>query len=119
MTRQGNITYHCSPGLAESTQWRIEVYEDGSSLWENTLIARNLPASVDVQIDIFVGGVTFEDMTTEKWITSTNLNAVGEYMFRMLREEGVSGGACHTIKAYQDGTLLGEAYYSGNLIPDE
>ena len=52
-------------------------------------------------------------------VTSTNLNALGEYTFRMIKPEPDDGSTCHTIRAYQDGQYLGEAYYGGILMPKE
>ena len=97
----------------------VERYEDGSAIWENVMLTKNVPDTVDIGIDIFVGGVTFEDLTMEKWITSADINEIGEYAFRMIRAASVTASTCHNIRAYQDGEYLGEAYYSGVLFPEE
>lgn len=83
------------------------------------MVVRNLPDDVEVQIRIFVGGVTFDDMTSERWVGSDDMDEVGEYRFRLIHPHSVSVSVCHTIKAYQDGVFLGEAYYSGHFMPDE
>ena len=83
------------------------------------MLTKNVPDTVDIGIDIFVGGVTFEDLTMEKWITSADINEIGEYAFRMIRAASVTASTCHNIRAYQNGESLGEAYYSGILFPDE
>jgi len=98
--------------------WVVADYGD-SKLWENVLLAKHLPADVDVQINIFVAGVTFEDMTTERWITAADLDAAGEYRFRMIHPNSVGVSVCHTIIMFQGGVNLGEAYYSGVLMPEE
>jgi len=46
-------------------------------------------------------------------------NAAGEYRFRMIHPNSIGASACHTIKMYQNGVYLGEAYYSGALMPEE
>ena len=58
-------------------------------------------------------------MTIERWITSSDLNELGEYYFRMYHPNSVRASTCHYIKAYQDGVHLGEAYYGGVLFPTE
>jgi hypothetical protein len=42
--------------------WVVERYED-SELWEVNSVVKNLPESVDMQIKIFVAGVTLDDYT--------------------------------------------------------
>jgi hypothetical protein len=103
----------------DSFMWVVETYPDGSALWETSLIAKKLPPTVNIELKIIVGGVTFDDMALERWVTSANLNALGEYAFRFIKPASVGSSVCHTIRAYQDGTCLGEAYYGGILMPKE
>ncbi len=102
----------------DSFIWVVAKYAD-SELWQNNLISRNVPDTVDIRLHIFIGGVTFEDLSLEKWITAEDINELEEYTFRMIHPNSVTASACHTIKAYQDGVFIGEAYYSGRLMPDE
>jgi hypothetical protein len=88
--------------------WTVERYAD-SELWEVNALAKNVPASVQMQIKVFIGGVTFDDYTLERWITREAFNAVGEYNFRLFHPNSESSSTCHTFKLYQDGVLLGEA----------
>ncbi|MEI6217342.1 MAG: hypothetical protein WCP86_00430, partial [bacterium] len=93
-----------------------------SEIWEDVMVAKNLPAGVQLRIVIYIAGVTFEDMTTEKWLTAADLGPSGEYHIRMIHPKSLGGGpnsACHTVEMYQDGVYLGEALYSGNLLPEE
>ena len=39
----------------------IEHHPD-SQLWENQMVTKAVPADVDIQLRIFIGGVTFDDM---------------------------------------------------------
>ena len=96
----------------------VENYGD-SQLWENTLLTKNLPADVAIRIFIFVDGVTFQDMTTERWVTASDLDGAGAYRFRMIHPNSVEVSTCHTIIMYQGGVNLGEAYYSGVLMPED
>jgi hypothetical protein len=102
----------------DSYLWVVEEYPD-SALWQQEVVARAVPSDVDIQLSIFVGGVTFDDLTVVRWITAADLNELGEYSFRMLRPNSVGTSTCHTIKAYQDGEFIGDAYYSGVLFPNE
>jgi hypothetical protein len=98
--------------------WVVERYET-SQLWENRLVTMQLPPTVDVLLKVYVGGVLFDDLTLERWIGTEDLDAAGEYAFRLIHPNSVTSSTCHTVKLYQDGVLLGEAYYSGTLLPDE
>ena len=103
----------------DSYMWIVEEYEDGSTLWKQDMVTKNVPDTVDIQLNIIIAGVTFEDMTIERWITANDLDELGEYLFHLIRPESVTASACHTIKVYQDGVFLGDAYYSGILFPDD
>jgi len=97
----------------------IERYED-SQVWEQNMVTKLLPDNVDIEISIFIGGVTFaDDMTTTRWITSDDLNEIGEYSFQLIHPNSVGASTCHRIKVYENGTYLGEAYYSQVLLPNE
>jgi hypothetical protein len=105
-------------GAADSYMWVVERYPD-SQLWENTMVTKRIPSSVSIQIRIIVGGVTFDDMALERWLSAADLGATGDYKFRMIRPNSVTASTCHTIKAYQGGEFIGEAYYGGILMPVE
>jgi hypothetical protein len=89
------------------------------NVWENTIVTRNLPENVDLLIQMYVAGVMLDDMTLERWVRHSDLDDLGSYTFRLLRSPGINVAACHTIKMYQDGQFIGEAYYSGRLFIDE
>ena len=86
-----------------------------SQTWENQLVAEDVPQDVNICISIIVSGVTLDDGTLERTITSTNLTALGEYDFFMIRPDSLNTSTCHTIKTYENGIYIGEAYYSGNM----
>lgn len=89
--------------------WTVEVFED-SELWEVESIARNLPADVDIQIKVIVGGVTLDDYALERWITADDYDEIGEYHFRLFHPNESEASTCHTFKVFQGGTFVGEAY---------
>ncbi|WP_372794426.1 lectin-like protein [Pontiella sp.] len=88
--------------------WIVETYED-SELWEVRSVAKNVPASVDIQIKVIVGGVTFDDYTLERWVTNGDYSDIGEYNFRLFHPNG-EGSTCHTFRLYQDAEYIGKAY---------
>ena len=103
----------------DSYVWVVDRYEDGSAMWENRMVTKKVPDSVDIGVDIFVGGVTFDDLTIEKWLINGDFDDIGEYALRMIRAASVTASTCHNIRAYQEGEYLGEAYYAGVLFPEE
>jgi hypothetical protein len=103
----------------ESYIWIIERYSDGSAMWENRLVSQRVPSSVGMLIQVLAAGVTLDDMTTERWVNATDLNALGEYNFRLIVPASTPLAGCHIIRAYQDGVCLGESYYAGHLFPEE
>jgi hypothetical protein len=58
-------------------------------------------------------------MALSRWLTVNDLDALGSYKFRMLRSNSVQTSTCHTIRMYQGGVFIGEAYYGGILMPQE
>jgi hypothetical protein len=91
--------------------WVAQVYPDGRQLWYNQIVAARVPATVNMELKVFVGGVTFDDLTLVRWITSADLSPLDEYSLGLIRSPGLSTSSCHTLRAYQDGVYLGEATY--------
>jgi len=99
--------------------WVVEKHED-YDVWENTLIAKNVPESIDIELKITKAGAFFaETGDLEQWLDSTDLDELGEFAFRMIHPHELSGSTCHSIKAYQNGEEIGTAYYSGVLMPED
>jgi hypothetical protein len=86
-------------------------------VWENVLLAKNLPPDVNLHINIFISGVTFIEGGTFRIINSSHFNSVGEYRFRLIHPNSVNASTCHTVTMYQNG-YIGEAYY-GSYLPVE
>jgi hypothetical protein len=105
-------------GAVDSYVWVVERYPD-SQVLENTMVTKRVPASVSIQINIFVAGVTFDDMALSRWVTVNDLDELGSYKFRLLRPNSAQTSTCHTIRMYQGGVFIGEAYYGGILMPQE
>ena len=99
--------------------WTVERYED-SELWEVESIVKNLPDTVDLEIKVFIAGVTLDDYTLERWITNADYDEIGEYRFRLFHPNSVQTSACHSFKVYQNGQFIGEAFSAGqNNIGEE
>jgi autotransporter-associated beta strand protein len=105
-------------GAVDTYVWVVERYPD-SQVWANTMVTKRVPPTVSIQIHIFAAGVTFDDMTMDRWLLVQDLGATGDYTFRMIHPNSVTSSTCHTIKAYQGGEFIGEAYYGGILMPAE
>ena len=98
--------------------WTVERFED-SELWEVESIAKNLPDTVDLKIKVFIAGVTLDDYTLERSLTSADYDDLGEYKFRLFHSNDSEASTCHTFKLYQNGQFIGEAFSSGQNNIDE
>jgi hypothetical protein len=93
----------------DGVYYLVETLADGSKVLENRLIAGYLPDSVTLRLQIFVGGGTFDDGTTQRDITVNDLSDEGEYIYRMIIPSSAYV-PCHHIKAYQDETYIGSLW---------
>ena len=96
----------------------IEVRET-SQVWEHRMVTYGVPPDAQIEILIFVGGVTFDDLSIVRTVPFSSLCEAGEYRFRMIHPDSVSASTCHTINAYQGGAHLGAAYGGGVGLPDD
>ena len=104
---------------AVDSMLRIVEKRADTQLWEQRMVCLNLPVTVTLEVRIFVGGVTFEDLSLVKTMDSAAIGDAGDVRFRMIRSNSISSSTCHTIKAYQDGILVGEAYYLSIGLPQD
>jgi len=88
-----------------------------SQVWEHRMITFGVPVDTVIELRVFVGGVTFDDLSVVRWINGSALNQAGEYRYLMIRANSVSSSTCHTIKSYQTGINLGDAYSLGMSLP--
>lgn len=107
----------------DSYFWVVERHDD-YEIWENSLIAKNVPEDVEIRIAAWISGVQLDDGSISRTITVDDLDELGEYKFRLIHPNTLTHSACHTIRAYQknsNGTssFIGEAYYSGALMPED
>jgi len=88
-----------------------------SQVWEGRMLTFGLPADAEIELRIFVGGVTFDDLSVVRRVSGSSLDQAAEYFYRLIHPNSVSVSACHTIKAYQDKVLLGASYNGSVNLP--
>lgn len=97
----------------------IEVFDD-MEVWQQKLTAKQLPATVEIELKVLGGGILFaDDYATERIVQSDAFTDQEEYAYRLIHPNSVDHSTCHTVRLYQDGTLLGPAYSSGVFLPTE
>ena len=90
-----------------------------SQVWQQRMLSLGIPDDVTVELSIFVGGVTFDDLSIVRYLTSAQLGDPGNYLFNLIHPNSVAASVCHTIRAYQNGVYLGEAYYALIGLPED
>ena len=88
----------------------VETYADGSRLVESMMILSPVLSALPelkVQIRVIVGGVTFDDGTTYRELSTADFDALGEYQFKFIMPASVRTANCHSITILQGGELLG------------
>jgi len=83
-----------------------EMLPDGSRIMDMPISAGDLPAGAMIRLRIFVAGVTFEDGSTEKWISAEDLDAHGQITVRFIYPEGQPTSVCHTLEVWQGGEII-------------
>jgi hypothetical protein len=85
----------------------VQVYPDGSQLVEMLVVASPVETNVTLELQPIVSGVMFDDGTTDKILTSTNFDALGQCPVRFIRPASATTSVCNSIKAYQGNYQLG------------
>ena len=85
----------------------IEIYTDGSRLVEVSIWLSEVPSNLRIEIDVFMGGVYFDDGTLYRVLTAEDFDEYGQYRFRLIQGANVSSSVCHRIRIYQGDTLIG------------
>lgn len=86
----------------------IEQYPDGSRLAETLQVLSPVLTNVTVQINIIVGGVTFDDGTTYRELTASDFDALGECTARYLIPAGAKTANCRRIVVMQGTAKVGK-----------
>jgi hypothetical protein len=84
-----------------------EKMEDGAKIVDMGMVLSPVRPDLSVRMNIFVGGVIFEDGTVSKELISTDFNALGEASVRFYKPPGTPTSVCHHTKIYQGAVYLG------------
>ncbi len=85
----------------------VDTLPDGSQLVEMMMILSPVPADVKLRLEIFVGGVVFEDGSLEKELTAEDFDELGQVRLRFLMPEEAKTSICHKTYVYQNDELIG------------
>ncbi len=83
-----------------------EVLADGSRIVAMPVSAADLPDGALIRLRIFVAGVTFEDGSTEMWISAGDLDSNGMITVRFIYPENQPTSVCHTLEIWQGGEII-------------
>jgi hypothetical protein len=85
----------------------LQVYPDGSQLVEMLLVLSPVLSDVNVELDVIVGGVMFDDGTTTKILTPVDFDGLGQATVRFIRPASAQTSVCHAITVWQGAAPLG------------
>ncbi|NRA28479.1 MAG: hypothetical protein HRU10_14685 [Opitutales bacterium] len=86
----------------------LEVYEDGSQLFEMSLVQSNNYPEVHYTKDIFVAGVLFDDGSVFKVVEQEEFNDLGIYYVRYIRPATVKTSICHQTLILDGPAVIGK-----------
>jgi hypothetical protein len=87
----------------------IQQYADGTRMGEAQLTMGPKVPDLTVQMRTFVSGVTFDDSTTQRTVSTNAFVASGLngiYTYRMLRSPSGAPHWCHTFTVLQNGVII-------------
>ena len=84
-----------------------ESYQDGTSSVRMPIVASRVADDMKIALDVFVGGVLFENGSTYKELFSGDFDSMGIAFVRFYKTGDVSA-TCHTTKLYQNSTYIGK-----------
>ena len=88
-----------------STQ-TVETFADGTVMVRAYILLAEVPDDLEITIDVFKSGVTFDDGTILRSITAADFDETGRYQFFMLSLPGVLGGNCHRLTYMQGADVI-------------
>lgn len=94
-------------GARDTYMQVVESYDDGSKLVEMLLIQSPVVPDVTVRLKVIVGGVMFEDGTTDKELSAADFDALGICRIRFIRAQPSRTSVCHSISVFQGSQLVG------------
>lgn len=83
------------------------VFADGTQLISAGIVFSEVPEDLQVDISIFVSGVTFTDGSLKKTLTAADFDETGRATFEFLKSPQVENSVCHRLKVYLGDTFIG------------
>ena len=78
----------------------VDVLPDGTDVLEYRIWLTTVPSDISIQVNIFSGGLVFDDGTTSRTFTASDFNDEGELRFRHFHDPE-AGGMCFSIVVKQ------------------
>ncbi|HBR93734.1 MAG TPA: hypothetical protein DEA90_06180 [Opitutae bacterium] len=85
----------------------VEMYEDGTGLYEVSVVLTNVYPTVEAHVDIFVGGVMFDDGSRYKVLKAEDFDANGVANVYFIRPGSARSSICHRTYIYDSNVKLG------------
>ena len=95
-------------GLTSITQ--VATSEDGMRTIEMPVLLNGSTAGIDLQYTIFIGGVTFDDGTTNKTWSLNQLTSPLDPLVVVFQKSSAWGAVCHRGSIYQNGVRIAHMY---------
>ena len=101
--------------LSSSAAQRVQVDEtfpDGTLMTSAWMLMSPAVPSLDLQLKIFIGGVTFADSTLEQHISTSAFIPMQDprfdagFQYHMLRAPNVHSGLCHGFAMFQNNVAI-------------
>lgn len=85
----------------------VSIYPDGSRLIEMDVFMPDMKPGLRLRVDIIVAGVTFDDGSTTKWLTSEDFDENGTAKIRFIADPSIATSFCHQMTLLDGDTVLG------------
>lgn len=95
-------------GLTSITQ--VATSEDGMRTIEMPVLFDGSTSGIDLQYNIFIGGVTFDDGTTNKTWSLNQLPSPLDPLVVVFKKSIAWGAVCHRGSIYQNGVRIAHMY---------
>jgi hypothetical protein len=86
----------------------IQTYPDGDRVVETLIVASPVFTEVTIQLNIVVGGITFDDGTTSKLLSASSFDPLGQCKVHFNYPAGALTSVCHVLAALQGSTIIGQ-----------
>ena len=85
----------------------VDMFSDGSQLYEMQVILSRPRTDITVELDIFMPGVLFDDGTVARVITRADFDDEDSVLVGFVRSVEALSSVCHTLRLYQNGEYVG------------